>query len=114
LWTPRPSSQSGTPAAPRRLAAAGDAGHRARLGRNFLQVPPPSPTRARRPPSLPSSRRMPPCFGHRRAVSARSRRIHRRAPQHACAATLEARPGLWPIFVPTPSLAAVPRTAAPP
>jgi hypothetical protein len=41
------------PAAPRRRAAAGDAGHRARQGRNFLQVPPPSPTRARRLPSQP-------------------------------------------------------------
>jgi hypothetical protein len=33
-------------------AAAGDAGHRARLGRVFLKVSPPSPTRARRLPSL--------------------------------------------------------------
>jgi hypothetical protein len=40
-------------AAPRhRAAAAGDAGHRARLGRAFLQVPPPSPTRACRLPRL--------------------------------------------------------------
>jgi hypothetical protein len=53
LWMPRPSSRGGTPAAPRRHAAAGNAGHRARLGHDFLQVPPPSPTRARRPPSLP-------------------------------------------------------------
>jgi hypothetical protein len=53
LWTPRPSSRGGTPAAPRRCAAAGDASHRARLGRNFLQVSPPSSTRARRPPSQP-------------------------------------------------------------
>jgi hypothetical protein len=36
----------------------------------------------------------------------------RRAPQHAYAVTLEARPGLWSIFVPVPSLAAVPRKAA--
>jgi hypothetical protein len=51
LWTPRPSSRGGMPAAPRHRAAAGDAGHRARLGCNFLQVPPSSPTRARHPPS---------------------------------------------------------------
>jgi hypothetical protein len=44
LWTPRPSSRGGTP--PRRRAAAGDAGLRARLGCHFLQVPPPSSTRA--------------------------------------------------------------------
>jgi hypothetical protein len=36
LWTPRPSSRGGTPAAPHRRTAAGDAGHRARLGRIFL------------------------------------------------------------------------------
>jgi hypothetical protein len=53
LWTPRPSSRGGTPAAPRRRAAAGDAGNRARLRRIFLQVPPPSPTRAHRPHSQP-------------------------------------------------------------
>jgi hypothetical protein len=81
--------------------------------------------------AYPSSRRMPPCFGRRRAVSARSRRVcvacafarasvraatlsRKRAPQHACAVTLKARPGLWSIFVPTASLAAVPRKAAPP
>jgi hypothetical protein len=46
LWMPRPSSRGGTPAAPRRRAAAGDAGHRARLGRDLLQVPPPLSTRA--------------------------------------------------------------------
>jgi hypothetical protein len=44
LWTPRPSSQGGTPAAPRRRTAAGDAGHRARLGCDLVQVPPHSPT----------------------------------------------------------------------
>jgi hypothetical protein len=45
-----------------------------------LQVPPPSPTCARRPPSLPSSsRRAPPCFDR----AARSRRVHVRA--RACA-----------------------------
>jgi hypothetical protein len=52
LWLPRPSSRGRTPDAPRRHAAAGHAGHRAKLGRVFLQVPPPSPTRARRLPSL--------------------------------------------------------------
>jgi hypothetical protein len=52
LWTPRPSSRGRTPAAPCRRAATGDAGHRARLGRVFLQVPPPSPTRACRLPRL--------------------------------------------------------------
>jgi hypothetical protein len=46
LWMLRPSSRGGTPAAPRRRTATGDAGHRARLGCNLLQVPPPSSTRA--------------------------------------------------------------------
>jgi hypothetical protein len=36
LWTPRPSSRGGTPTAPRLRAAAGDAGHQARLGRIFV------------------------------------------------------------------------------
>jgi hypothetical protein len=44
LWMPRPSSRGGAP--PRRRAAASEAGHRARLGCHFLQVPPPSSTRA--------------------------------------------------------------------
>jgi hypothetical protein len=44
LWTPRPSSRGGTP--PRRRAAACEAGHRARLGCQFMLVPPPSSTRA--------------------------------------------------------------------
>jgi hypothetical protein len=44
LWAPRPSSRGGTP--PRRRAAAGDAGHRARLGCRFVQVPLPSSTHA--------------------------------------------------------------------
>jgi hypothetical protein len=52
LWTPRPSSRGRTPVAPRRRAVAGDAGHRARMGRVFLLVPLPSPMRARRLPSL--------------------------------------------------------------
>jgi hypothetical protein len=108
-------------------AAAGDAGHRARLGRIFLQVPPPSSTRARRSPSQP-----PLAVGNRPVLVAAApcRRVrvactfarasmraatpsHRRAPQHACAVTLEARPGLWSVFAPAPPLVAVPRRAAP-
>jgi hypothetical protein len=83
-------------APPRRRAAAGDAGHRARLGCNLLQVPLPSSTRA--PPAwpLPSSRRTPPPFGHRRAVSVRPRRVrivcvsarvHSCGPRHSQACT---------------------------
>jgi hypothetical protein len=45
LWTPRPSSRGGTP--PRRRATVSEAGHRARLGCPFLQVPLPSSTCAR-------------------------------------------------------------------
>jgi hypothetical protein len=98
LWTPRPSSRGGTPAAPRRRAAAGDAGHRARLGRVFLQVPPPSPMRVRRLPSL-----APLAVGSRPVLVAFARASvraampsRRRAPPHARPVTLEARPGLWP------------------
>jgi hypothetical protein len=44
LWMPWPSSQEGNTVAHHRAAApaAGDAGLRARLGKLFLQVPPPS------------------------------------------------------------------------
>jgi hypothetical protein len=110
LWTPRPSSRGGTPAAPHRLAAAGDAGHRARLGRVFLQVPPPPPTRARRLPSLAPlavgsrpvlvtaapCRRVRVAFAFARASVRAATPSRRRAPQHVRTVTLEARPGLWP------------------
>jgi hypothetical protein len=110
LWTPRPSSRGRTPDAPRRRAAAGDAGQGARLGRVFLQVPPPSPTRTRRLPSLapldvgsrPVLVVVAPCRCVRVALRSRSRApvraatpSRRRAPQHARSVTLEARPGLW-------------------
>jgi hypothetical protein len=111
LWTPRPSSRGRTPVAPRRRAAAGDADHRARLGCDFLQVSPPSPTCARRLSSL-----APLAVGSRPVLVAIApcRRVHvafafarvsvraatpsrRRAPQHARTVTLEARLGLWPL-----------------
>jgi hypothetical protein len=128
LWTPQPSSRGGTPAAPRSRVAAGDAGHRASLGRIFLQEPPPSPTRARRPPSQPPlavgsrpvlvaaapCRRVRVACAFARASVRAATHSRRRAPQHARAVTLEARLGLWSIFAPAPSLAAVPRKAAPP
>jgi hypothetical protein len=117
---------SGTPAGPRRRAAAGDAGHRARLGRIFLQVPPPSSTCARCPPSQPPlavgsrpvlvaaapRRRVRVAFVRASVQAATPSRRH--APQHARTVTLETRPGLWSIFAPAPFLAVVPRKAAPP
>jgi hypothetical protein len=110
LWTPRPSSRGRTPAAPRCRAAAGNAGHRARLGRVFLQVSPPSPTRARRLPSLaplavgshPVLVAAAPCRRVRVAFVFASASVRaatpsrRRAPQHSRTVTLEARLGLWP------------------
>jgi hypothetical protein len=49
-------------------------------------------------------------------VCARARAGHgarKRAPPHACAVALKARPGLWPLFRASAVLAAVHRTAAP-
>jgi hypothetical protein len=125
LWTPRPSSRGRTPIAPRRRAAAGDAGHRARLGRDFLQVPPPSPTRARRLPSLAplavGSRpvlvavascrcvRVAFAFAFARASVRAGTPSRRRAPQHAHTVTLEARLGLWPFFCAGPPARPPPR-----
>jgi hypothetical protein len=97
-------------AAPRhRAATAGDAGHRARLGRSFLQVPPPSPTSARCLPSLAllavvSHPVLAAAVARHRHVRVRVRARVRAsndaprssAPQHARALALEARLGLWP------------------